>query len=571
MNTDSPLPNNDDLAALLQVSSPEEEEDIMESSPSPPASHSEQQQPTNTTQQQQSGQQPVKVRKKPGRKPNPASPALRKAQNRAAQRAFRERKERHLRELETAVKQIREQRDRLQAENEQFRNDTDILRSENWYLKGIVLTLQLVCFRHNLVIPSHSPYMNEEALSLLAQAIPEPISAYLSANANNKLPVPARLFDISPSKSRDRYLSQGSLFITKDGVSNQAPSIFDNFPSSSSSNNNNNNRSSSISNTDDLASELPELSPVSDDEIPLPSPPKAFEEPITSNLAAIQILRLRLRLQSACAQMDSTPFAIQPTVLQLTIPHDPRIDLIPTPHMRDRMILFRDLFDLDDCFRCLIGNSVFHGGDPAVAANWQLPPEFFDKFWFLTIDFSLQRTTNRWRKLQGLKELSPEQPKQILPEIADALSNMPHLSSAINSLPPPSFNHRSSNKNNSDNMSTSSSTIINNKNNSMNNRTGIHKQQQTGQNAYASSLASESSSSMESDATLFFASPVQLTNGYMPTSQPQDKEQPPPSQQLQPDFSMDTSTCHPWDTMLPPTSSSDYDMIIDSLMDTEQL
>lgn len=43
-------------------------------------------------QQQSPDQPPVKIRKKPGRKPNPASPALRKAQNRAAQRAFRERK-----------------------------------------------------------------------------------------------------------------------------------------------------------------------------------------------------------------------------------------------------------------------------------------------------------------------------------------------------------------------------------------------------------------------------------------------------------------------------------------------
>ncbi|KAI8144092.1 hypothetical protein BJV82DRAFT_513859 [Fennellomyces sp. T-0311] len=497
-------------------------------------------QPARDEQQQSSPQpqQPIKVRKKPGRKPNPASPALRKAQNRAAQRAFRERKERHLRELETAVKQLREQRDKLQAENEQFRHDSDILRSENWYLKGIVLTLQLVCFRHNLVIPSHSPYMNEEALGLLAHTIPEPISAYLNANANNKLPVPSRLFDYSPSKPRDRYLSQGSLYITKDGISNQAPTEFDNFPTAT------------INNTDDLASELPALSPVADDEVPLPSPPQQLEEPITSNLAAIQILRLRLRLQSACAQMDSTPFAIQPTVLQLTIPHDPRIDLIPTPHMRDRMILFRDLFDLDDCFRCLIGNSVFHGGDPAVAANWQLPPEFFDKFWFLTIDFSLQRTTNRWRKLQGLKELPQgSEKRQTSPALAAALANMPQLSSALNSFPPPSLNNNKSiNKNNN----------------------------------YASSLASDTSSSGESDSTLFFASPVQLTNGYMPTSQPQDKET---------DLLMDTSTCHPWDTMLSP-SDNDYgmcnkkqrgdvcvlfthsyhllDMIMDTLIDTDQ-
>jgi hypothetical protein len=89
----------------------------------------------------------------------------------------------------------------------------------------------------------------------------------------------------------------------------------------------------------------------------------------------------------------------------LTIPHDPRIDLIPAAHMRDRMILFRDLFDLDDCFRCLLSGSVFHGGDPAVAGNWQLPVEFFEKYWFLTIDYNLRRYTNEWRKKQGLEEI----------------------------------------------------------------------------------------------------------------------------------------------------------------------
>ncbi|PHZ07390.1 uncharacterized protein RHIMIDRAFT_195270, partial [Rhizopus microsporus ATCC 52813] len=59
----------------------------------------------------------------------------RKAQNRAAQRAFRERKERHMRELEVSIKQIREQRDKLLSENEQLKADSEILKSENWYLK----------------------------------------------------------------------------------------------------------------------------------------------------------------------------------------------------------------------------------------------------------------------------------------------------------------------------------------------------------------------------------------------------------------------------------------------------
>lgn len=73
------------------------------------------------------------------------------------------------------------------------------------------------------------------------------------------------------------------------------------------------------------------------------------------------------------------------------------------------MILYRDQFDLDDCFNCLLAHSVFHGGDPAIAANWQLPPEFFEKYWFLTIDYDLRRTTNRWRRLQGLNELDFKQ------------------------------------------------------------------------------------------------------------------------------------------------------------------
>lgn len=77
--------------------------------------------------------------------------------------------------------------------------------------------------------------------------------------------------------------------------------------------------------------------------------------------------------------------------------------------MRDRMILYRDQFDLDDCFRCLLSGSVFHGGDPAISGNWQLPAEFFEKFWFLTIDYNLRRCTNQWRKLQGLQEIKQDQ------------------------------------------------------------------------------------------------------------------------------------------------------------------
>ncbi|OBZ85906.1 hypothetical protein A0J61_06045 [Choanephora cucurbitarum] len=584
---------------------------------------------------QEQAAQPIKIRKKPGRKPNPASPALRKAQNRAAQRAFRERKERHMRELEIAIKQIREQRDKLHTENEQLKADQEILRSENWYLKGIVLTLQLVCFQHNLVIPQHGPYINEQAISVLAQSIPEPISAYISANANNKLPIPSKLFGYRHTmKQRDRYLSTGSIVITKDGIhslpdQNQSqPSISKTAPTFVPQQNKPSPEKIQLSSfpTDDLihplehqlheedtTSNMPPLSPgsVNSDAEPIqhssppsiqpqpsspeietsvPRPVLLTEEPLTSNLAAIQTLRLRLRLQSACIRMDSIPFAIQPTILQLTIPHDPRIDLIPTPHMRDRMILFRDQFDLDDCFRCLLGHSVFHGGDPAIAANWQLPSEFFEKYWFLTIDYDLRRTTNKWRRLQGLDDLDfKQQQKQQLEELRQAQMNELHRqpileqhghhqqldSSDISALLGIDF------KKPKDNES----------------REGV---------SYASSLSSDCScktssshtptsphpSGAETDSTSSFE-PVRLTDGYNFYPKPQRKSSTihkpirhhpyhhPEKHKKNslkdllsaedPQSPNSLKTCDPWDTLLVDSSSQqDYDFNMESLIDTEQ-
>ncbi|KAK2745162.1 DNA-binding transcription factor yap1 [Onygenales sp. PD_40] len=65
-----------------------------------------------------------KLAKKPGRKPLMSEPtSKRKAQNRAAQRAFRERKEKHLKDLETKVEE-------LEKVSESTNNENKILRSQ---------------------------------------------------------------------------------------------------------------------------------------------------------------------------------------------------------------------------------------------------------------------------------------------------------------------------------------------------------------------------------------------------------------------------------------------------------
>ncbi|KAI9025188.1 hypothetical protein CLU79DRAFT_886190 [Phycomyces nitens] len=96
---------------------------------------------------------PIRPRKKPGRKPNPPTPAQRKAQNRAAQRAFRERKRREMRETESTMKRSVHILDSAARETKLLRQRLSELSYENNYLKGVVLTLKLACKANRVEIP----------------------------------------------------------------------------------------------------------------------------------------------------------------------------------------------------------------------------------------------------------------------------------------------------------------------------------------------------------------------------------------------------------------------------------
>jgi len=80
-----------------------------------------------------------KVAKKPGRKPLTTEPSSkRKAQNRAAQRAFRERKEKHLKDLETKVEELEQASQAANHENELLRAKVDKMTVElNEYKKRL--------------------------------------------------------------------------------------------------------------------------------------------------------------------------------------------------------------------------------------------------------------------------------------------------------------------------------------------------------------------------------------------------------------------------------------------------
>ncbi|KAI9300185.1 hypothetical protein BJ944DRAFT_188615 [Cunninghamella echinulata] len=456
---------------------------------------------------------PIKIRKKPGRKPNPASPALRKMQNRAAQRAFRERKERHLKDLENTIKTLREQRNTTAKELKKVKNKLEIYKTENWYLKGVMLTLQFMCMHHNIDLPPHTPYLAEEVLMEMAKTHPHAIEAYVNAYTRNNLNLKPNLspnYNTKSSSSNTNSSSTTSLVnkheqhqqqqqIAKESIHSPSSTATNQFgsmslqdhpssesiaspPSSSTlippasnyhhhhhhhqegkeEQENKKEQEEGLMMDHDMKQEYMEYKQEQheDDMSPAPMTPKTqssltFEHDDvakwtmddaedddeddeednkghghggqekdhegkvknknthpTTSLGAIQRIRLQLRVQSTLSTIsggDLQSDRLQPTLLQLAIPHDLRIDLIPAPMMRDRMIIFRDQMDYDRCFSMLLNGAVYHGGDPTLSQSWELPPSFHSEYWFLSSRYDLE-TTNRWRRLKNLPEIPPGDP-----------------------------------------------------------------------------------------------------------------------------------------------------------------
>ncbi|KAF9081869.1 hypothetical protein BGX23_000362, partial [Mortierella sp. AD031] len=109
----------------------------------------------NSAKRKDSLSEQPKERKKPGRKPGATCPALRKEQNRAAQRAFRDRKERHLHQLENMIKDLKNQHflvtSRLQREAHDLKAVIESLQSENFYLREVVFAFESALSKGNYI------------------------------------------------------------------------------------------------------------------------------------------------------------------------------------------------------------------------------------------------------------------------------------------------------------------------------------------------------------------------------------------------------------------------------------
>ncbi|KAL0138496.1 basic-leucine zipper transcription factor [Mucor lusitanicus] len=133
---------------------------------------------------------PIRPRKKPGRKPNPPSPAQRKAQNRAAQRAFRERKRREMREAESTVKRCIYARDQALGEVRRLKRRLEELQFETNYLKGYALTLKMACVANQVEVPKFwdtgvtDEIGSEELTFSKTKGVPQQLEVFLDKKMN---------------------------------------------------------------------------------------------------------------------------------------------------------------------------------------------------------------------------------------------------------------------------------------------------------------------------------------------------------------------------------------------------
>lgn len=114
---------------------------------------------------------------------------------------------------------------------------------------------------------------------------------------------------------------------------------------------------------------------------------------------------------------SNIPSDLQPTRMQLTVPHDPWIDIIPFNAMRDNLILCQDTFNQEDFCADLVGG-LYHGlndlenrgilvwSDPWSPDGWELTDGFAKKWGHILKGCQdLIRATNRWRDIRGEERL----------------------------------------------------------------------------------------------------------------------------------------------------------------------
>ncbi|KAF8931996.1 DNA-binding transcription factor yap1 [Haplosporangium gracile] len=184
-----------------------------------------------------------KEKKKPGRKPVATCPALRKEQNRAAQRAFRDRKERHLHQLENMIKDLKNQHylvtSRLQSEAHDLKIVIESLQSENFYLREVVFAFESALSKGNhidILKTVKQELFRRHHQNRGASSTPSSSATPSSPGTDHMTPPPPNVrSSFSPSTSSTFPTSPGTPVVSATAAASTSPVSLDTRPWTSSS------------------------------------------------------------------------------------------------------------------------------------------------------------------------------------------------------------------------------------------------------------------------------------------------------------------------------------------------
>ncbi|GAA6038203.1 hypothetical protein JCM8097_005792 [Rhodosporidiobolus ruineniae] len=99
------------------------------------------------------------------------------------------------------------------------------------------------------------------------------------------------------------------------------------------------------------------------------------------------------------------PPSLRLTVTQQTVPHHPFFDGIIFSSLRDRLILLKDQLTIEELISDLSRAVNIHGQDLLNPQAWEISEEFLRKYWYV-IDKEVLEISNRWRTERGEPALS---------------------------------------------------------------------------------------------------------------------------------------------------------------------
>ncbi|GAA6006935.1 hypothetical protein JCM10207_009145 [Rhodosporidiobolus poonsookiae] len=94
------------------------------------------------------------------------------------------------------------------------------------------------------------------------------------------------------------------------------------------------------------------------------------------------------------------PPSLRFSITQQTVPHHPFFDGLIFPSLRDRLILLKDQYPLQELISDLSGALKIHGTDILKPEEWEISETFLRKWWYV-VDQDVLDISNRWRQERG--------------------------------------------------------------------------------------------------------------------------------------------------------------------------